>query len=343
MTTKKRTKYNKIIIILIIIGIFILTFFGYVIFRTYQSQNSLLSIMTIPLILGIVFENRRLSSDWKDILLKISISLALSVFAFLPGKGERNYSLDHHIEIWPYVFIAFFVIGSVIHHEKKIVPKLTEGITLLQSISIIYWIVDIGFLNFKNVFAYILIGIGLVFSIISFIHAFSYIKLTRNARLFLSIWSSLIMIIFAIDHIYRVFNFNYFVDYKILNDGLNTLQYFLLGVSLIYIFQNAYMLLVYFPSKSRAYNKEHLKDIKKMNKTHIDRYSSNQIRLFDSLLALLITSGIYYWNYKYQIMPRHTLIWLIFWIFPFIVWLKDLLNEKIKTTASRLGKGESHP
>lgn len=257
MTIKKRTKYNKITIILIIIGIFIMTFFGYVIFRTYQSQNSLLSIMTIPLILGIIFENRRLSSDWKDILLKVSVSLALSVFAFLPGKRERNYSFEQHIEIWPYFFITFFVIGSVIHHEKKITPKLTEGITLLQSISIIYWIVDIGFLNFKNIFAYTLMVIGLVFCIISFIHAFSYIKLTRNARLFLSIWSSIIMIIFAADHIYRVFNYNYFIDYKIINDGLDVLQYFLLGVSLIYIFQNAIMLLEYLPSKSRANNKEY--------------------------------------------------------------------------------------
>ncbi|MDO5969763.1 hypothetical protein Q4Q35_08085 [Flavivirga aquimarina] len=334
MTKKKTIEYNKITIILIIIGIFILTFLGYIIFRTYQSQNSLLSIMTIPLILGIVFENRRLSSDWKDILLKITIALALSFIAFLPGKNERNYSFEHHIEIWPYFFIGFFVLASVIHHEKKIIPKLTEGITLLQSISIIYWIVDIGFLNLKNVFVYLLIGIGLVFSIISFIHAFSYIKLTRNARLFLSIWSSVIMIIFAVDHIYRVFNFNYFVDYKIINDGLNVLQYFLLGVSLIYIFQNAIMLLEYFPSKSRAYNKEHLKDIRKMNKTHIERYSTNQIRIFDSLFALLFISGIYYWNYKCQIMPRHTLIWLIFWIFPFIIWLKDLLNEKIKTISS---------
>lgn len=330
MTTKKGIKYNRITIILIIIGIIILSFFGYIIFRTYQSENNLLSIMTIPLILGIVFENRRLSSDWKAILIKITISLALSIFAFIPGKRERNYSLENHIEMWPYFFIFFFVIASVIYHEKKIIPKLTEGITLLQSISIIYWITDIGFLNFKNVFAYILMFIGLIFCLVSFLHAFTYIKLTRNSRLFLSIWSSIIMIIFAIDHIYRVFNFDYFVDYQFLNEGLNFLQYFLLGVSLIYIFQNAIMLLEYFPSKSRAYNKEHMNDIRKMNKTHIDRYSQNQIKISDSFLALFFTSGIYYWNYKYQIMPRHTLIWLLFWIFPFVVWYREMINEKIK-------------
>lgn len=334
MTTKKTIEYNKITIILIIIGIFILGFSGYIILRTYQSQNSLLSIMTIPLILGIVFENRRLSSDWKDILLKITIALALSFIAFLPGKRERNYSFENHIEIWPYFFIGFFVIASVIYHDKKIIPKLTEGITLLQSISIIYWIIDIGFLNFKNVFAYTIMVVGLIFCVISFIHAFSYIKLTRNSRLFLSIWSSIIMIIFAIDHIYRVYNFDYFVDYKMLNDGLNILQYFLLGVSLIYIFQNAFMLFTYLPDRSSFYGKSQMKEIREMNKTHIKRYSLNQIKISDSFLALIFTSGIYYWNYKYQIMPRHTLIWLIFWIFPFVFWLKEIIIEKTKTTAN---------
>ena len=275
MTKKKKTKYNKLDILLIIGGIFIVAFFSYVIFRTFQSQNSLLSIMTIPLILGIIYENRRLSTDWKTILIKVTISLVLSIFAFLPGKREHNYSFEKHIEMWPYFFILFFVIASVIYHDKKIIPKLTEGITLLQSISIIYWIIDIGFLNFKNVFVYILIVIGLIFCVVSFIHAFSYFKLTRSSRLFLSIWSSIIMIIFAIDHIYRVYNFDYFVDYKILNDGLNILQYFLLGVSLIYIFQNAFMLLTYFPDKRSFYGKSQMKEIRKMNETHIKRYSQN--------------------------------------------------------------------
>lgn len=256
-------EFTNINLLLAIGGIFASVFLGYVFYQTYQSERTLISIMIIPLILGIIFENKRLSTDWKTIALKILGALLLSIFAFLPGKKEQNYSFENHIEMWPYWFIFFFVLISMFYHEKKIVSKLTEGITLLQSISIIYWILDIGFLNFKNIFTYIIIGIGLIFCIISFIHAFSYIKLTRNARLFLSIWSSIIMIIFAYDYIYRVYNFDYFVDYKILNDGLNILQYFLLGVSLIYIFQNAYMLLVYLPDRHRWYGKKKCKILKK--------------------------------------------------------------------------------
>lgn len=68
MIKKKETTSNRMIILLLITGVFLVVFFGYVLFRTYQSENSLLSIMTIPLILGIIFENRRLSTDWKMIV-----------------------------------------------------------------------------------------------------------------------------------------------------------------------------------------------------------------------------------------------------------------------------------
>lgn len=331
---KRKTPVISLNLILSLGGILISLFFGYLSYRIYQSDRNLISLMIFPLIFGIIFENKRLSTNWKIMALKILGALLFSILAFIPNKHEHPYDFENHIEVWPYWFVIIFVIISMIFHDKKIIPKLTEGITLLQSISIIYWIIDIGFLNIKNTFTYVLISIGVIFCIVSFIHAFSYIKLTRNARLFLSIWSSIIMIIFAIDHIYRVYNFDYFMDNAILNNGLNILQYFLLGVSLIYIFQNAFMLLTYLPDKHSFYGKSHMKEIKNMNKTHIKRYSMSQIKISDSFLALLFTSLIYFCNYSYKIIPRHTLIWLIFWTFPILIWTKQRFLEKRKTTAN---------
>jgi len=330
MNSKKSRNigFNDKNLLLIVGGIITFIFLGYVFYLTYQSQKSLISIMIIPLITGVIFENKRLSSDWKTIALKIFGAIALSVFAFIPGKTAIHYDLETHIKIWPYWFVFFFVFISMIYHQKKITPKLTEGITLLQSISIIYWIIDIGLYNFKNVFSFFIIGVGLIFCLISFLHSFSYIKLTKNSRLFLSIWSSIIMIIFAVDHIYRVFNFNHFHDNNTLNDWLNALQHFLLGVSLIYILQNANMLFVYLPDKHSFYGKVQMNDIRNMNMTHIERYSTNQIKISDSILALIFTSGIYYWNYQYHIMPRHTLIWVIIWIFPLVIWVKEILTKE---------------
>lgn len=326
----QKIEFNKFTLTITVVGILCVIFYCYVFYQTYQSNRTLISLMIIPLVLGIIFENKRLSTDWITIILKIFVALFLSVIVFIPGKRERHYNFENHIEIWPYWFVSLFVFISMVYHEKKIIPKLTEGITLLQSISIIYWIIDIGIQNLKNVFGYFLIGVCIISSILSFIHAFSYIKLTRNARLILSIWSSVIMIVFAIDHIYRVFNFNHFVEYKMLNDSINILQYFLLGVSLIYIFQNAFMLIIYFPDRNSLYGKRHMQTIRKMNETHIARYSGNQIKISDALMVLIFTTGIYYMNYTYRIMPRHTIIWLMFWSLPFVIWFKDLLVEKNK-------------
>lgn len=314
---------------LLIGGFLMSAFLGYILYKSYKSEQNLLSIMTIPLILGIVFENKRLSSDWRTIFLKILGAFFGSLFIFLPWKNEQNYNFENHIIKWPYAFIIIFVIISVIYHKKKIIPKLTEGITLLQSISIIYWIIDIGFLNYNKILVYITMAIVLAFCSVSFIYAFSNIKLTQKSRLFLSVWSSIIMIIFAVDHIYRVFYFNHFSENKIFNNSLNVLQYFLLGVSLIYIFQNASMLIRYLPdrNKSSFYGKEKMKEIRKVNKMHIKRYSQNKVTIWNSVIVLFFTSAIFYWNYKHPIMPRHTLIWLVFWLSPFVIWLKEKLFE----------------
>ncbi len=322
--------FTNINVLLIIGGILSLSFLGYVFFHVYKSEGNVLSILIIPLILGIIFENYRLSSDWKTIALKIIGSLMLSVFAFMPGKQERPYNIENHIEDWPYYFIFFFVVISVINHGKKTIPRLTEGITLIQSISIIYWVMDFGLQNFENGWSYLLLLIGLLFCFISFIYAFSYLTLKSNIRFFLSIWSSIIMLIFAIDLIKSIDGFQAFSDFKIMDQNLNILQYFLVGVSLIYVFQNAIMLAVYIPTKYRFFNSVYLEQIRDMNKKHIERYSDNQINISDAFVALIFTSGFYFFNYKYQIMPRNTIIWLVFWVFPFVIVLKEKLIGRLQ-------------
>lgn len=306
--------------------------YGYVSYRIFISNRELVSVMILPLVLGIALESKRLSASWKTILLKIHGALLLSAITFIPFKGEQYYDFEAHIEVWQYGFVFFFAIISMIYHDKKVIIKLTEGITLLQSISIIYWILDVGILNFNNSFSYFMMGVGLIFCSISLFHAFSYKKLTKKARLTLSIWSSIIMIVFAIDHIYQVFTFNGIDNYIMLSYLLGILQYFLLGVSLIYILQNAHMLFVYLPSKNRVYNKSHLNEIRKMNKVHIKRYSETQIKILDSAIALIFTTGVYFLNYKMQIMPRNTLIWMVFWSLPLVISFKDhfVLNRFVK-------------
>lgn len=304
-------------------GFFLLLFLIYIIYRVQISERKLFTLSFIPLLLGIIYENKRLSTDWKIIALKILGSLILSFFAFLPGKHERNYIFENHIEAWPFTFLAFFILISVIFHDKKVVPKLTEGITLIQSISIIYWIFDFNLFDNLNVFSLSLISISFLISFYSLVHAFTYIPLSRNHRLYLSIWSSIIMIIFATEHILSVFNNQNIEDKDTLNGSILTLEYFILGISSMYILQNFFMLAEYLPSRNRFYDKTHMTSIKAMSKTHIERYSEKQVLKFDSFLCLLYCSTFYLINYKYQIMHRQTAIWIVILTLPYFIYLKE--------------------
>ena len=306
-----------------LLGFFLLLFLIYIIYRVQISERKLFTLSFIPLLLGIIYENKRLSTDWKIIALKILGSLILSFFAFLPGKHERNYIFENHIEAWPFTFLAFFILISVIFHDKKVVPKLTEGITLIQSISIIYWIFDFNLFDNLNVFSLSLISISFLISFYSLVHAFTYIPLSRNHRLYLSIWSSIIMIIFATEHIFSVFNNQNIEDKDTLNGSILTLEYFILGISSMYILQNFFMLAEYLPSRNRFYDKIHMTSIKAMNKTHIERYSEKQVLKFDSFICLLYCSTFYLINYKYQIMHRQTAIWIVILTLPYFIYLKE--------------------
>ncbi len=330
----RTTNHNKTYILLGIGGIFLLGLFCLTLLQGSQIHRSFLSIMTLPIILGVLFENRRLGSDWKSIFEKTAISLVLSLVASLCIEGIQNF---YQLISWPYIFIISFTVLSVIYQDNKLVPKITEGITLLQSISVIYWVIDIGFLNSQSFVAYGTMAIGLLFCLVSFIHAFSYLKLTRKARLFLSFWSSIVMIIFAIDHIYRVLISNFGMLHTNIDLGTNILQHFLLGVSLIYIFKNISLLLGYLSAGKDASEEEIKENTAKMNNIHLERYSENQSKISHSVFVFIFTSALYLLNYTYQLIPGHTLIWLVFWIFPFVALLKNHLGKTVGLKTKQKG------
>ena len=133
------------------------------------------------------------------------------------------------------------------------------------------------------------------------------------------------MVAFAIDNIYRVYQNEDIVTTKFLSQGLYIgLQYFLLGVSAIYITQNYILLAGFLPSKNGNYRR----DLKETKENHINRYSENQVFIGHSFLCILYALTIYGLNYKYQILPRHTMIWLVFLTFPLILKLIELTKKK---------------
>ncbi|WP_316753845.1 hypothetical protein [Pedobacter gandavensis] len=320
---------------LIIAGIIGLALTVYIGYRASISDRKLLSISLIALFAGLLFESIRVSGSWKTVIAIFVGTYLFSLFAFLPGKHEHAYNFENHIEMWPYFFIFIFALFFGIVYKDKVTAKLTEGITLLLSISLIYWAVDYGFMNYQNWFSISLITIGLLLSIFSIINALTHIHLSRINRLILSIWSTVVMFAFAVDNIIHVFS-NPDIESSYISDGLYiSLQYFLLGVSVVYIMQNYMLLAAFLPSKNSNYRR----DLKENKKDHIDRYSDEQVNIGQSLFCIVFTGTVYLLNHKFQLLPRHTMIWLVFLTFPLILHLTTLINGK-KTTANIVQIGD---
>lgn len=323
--TKKKSAGISLTPFLVIAGLIGLVLTIYIGYRASISDRKIFSIGLIALFAGLLFESFRVSDSWKKVIGIFIGSYLFSLISFLPGKREHHYNFENHITMWPFVFIFIFALLFGIFHKDRVTAKLTEGITLLLSISLIYWAADYGFINYHNWFSITLLTIGIIFSIFSIINALTHIHLSRTNRLTLSIWSAVIMFAFALDNIIRVFSNPEIESSKYLSDGLFIgLQYFLLGVSAVYIMQNYMLLAAFLPSKNGNYKK----DLKENKTDHINRYSEEQANIKHSLFCIIFTGTVYWLNHKYQILPRHTMIWLVFLTFPLFLRLITLINSQ---------------
>jgi hypothetical protein len=303
-----------------IIGISIFAFIIYLGYRVVSNEQRIITISMVALLAGVLYESLRVSEK-KSLVAYIFIAcLIFSLFAFLPTKHENIYKFEKHLAVWPYIFLILFISLSALLNSEKTIVKLGEGITLLQSISIIYWTFDYGFLNMGDWYIKPLIGIGLVFATFAIFNALTNFSLSPKTRFVLSIWSSIIMLLFGIDNTYRVYQNHAIEMAQSIPQGLFMgLQFFLLGASSIYIVQNAMMLIILIPGKDTFFNEQYFKDLKEHSQAHIARYSDQQVFSGYAILCIAITGSIYWLNYTYHLLPRNMMIWSIFLLFPILV------------------------
>jgi hypothetical protein len=326
--TPKSSRFglNPIIIGLAVGALMLLLFICY---RIYISERTLIPISIFAMIGGALFQTRRLTENWGIVLTTALLSFIISFMAFLPGKREHEYVFENHIEIWPFVFLIFYLLLIGLFAKEKVTPKLTEGITLIQSMAILYWIVDFGLLNTQSWFVMALLSIAVLVSLFSVFHAFTTLALTRTNRLTLSIWSTIIYVVFAVEHICIVFQNETIENTEnVTGKILILLDYFLLGVSGVYIVQSYLMLVGFLPGKGSFFNSLYFKELKELKSDHIKRYSVEQTDISHSLFCVLFTGGIFYMNYVYQIVPKNIAIWTVFVSFPFILSSYEYLRIK---------------
>jgi hypothetical protein len=322
---KKKSAGFDVKPVVIILGVIVLMLTIYIGYRASISEKKLFSISLLALFAGLLFESFRVSNSLKTVLFIFIGAYFSSLINFLPGKGEHYYKVESHIETWPYFFIFFFALIFSIFNKDKVTVKLTEGVTLLLSLSLIYWTIDYGFTDYRNWLAITLLVIAFILSVFSILNALTNIHLTRTIRLILSIWSTLIMFALAVDNIIRVFNNQDIEHTQYLSEGIYIgVQYFFLGVSAVYIMQNYVLLAAFLPSKNGNYKN----DLKENKKDHINRYSDKQVFIGHSLFCILYSTLIYGVNHIYRILPGHTMIWVVFFTLPLILKLTDLINGK---------------
>lgn len=147
----------------------------------------------------------------------------------------------------------FFVIAVVVVHKDRVTPRFNEGITFLLSLALIYWFVDKGWFEHVGPMRLtVLIFVGIM-TIFSTLNALLPIVLSPLNRLFLSLWTSVVALILAGDNLIHLYAMGMVEDAWGLSDALLIgSSYFLLGISAVYIAQNAIMLLDFPPPKTHG-------------------------------------------------------------------------------------------
>lgn len=326
--SKRKSAGVSLMPLFIIVGIIAAVFTVFIGYRIAVSPQKLFTVGMLALFGGLLFESIRVSENPKWIIPIFIGAYVFSLLIFLPGKNDYPYNPERHLKFWPYSFMAFYAIGFVIFNQEKVTQKLTEGTTLLLSVSLIYWLIDFGLSRFQTTFGYILMGIVFVFSAFSIFSALGKMKLTKTNRLILSIWSSVIILVFTVDNLIGAFDAaNKTVSPHLSERLYLSLQYFFLGISAIYILQNYYMIAMLLPSKNSHYKE----DLREAVNEHVNRYSDRQILVGHSLFCIVYTAVIYGLNYKFEILPRHTMIWLVIFSFPILIGLYESIGSRFKS------------
>ncbi|AOZ99313.1 hypothetical protein BIW12_07580 [Flavobacterium commune] len=301
----------------VVIGVFVIP----VILQVLYLLVTLNQWSFFPLILGLIFQGKRLYGTWRPLIENFVIALAGGFFVFIIShKGINN--IGEKIYLITYAFLLCFILAFLAKFKKSrelIIPKLTEGITLLYSIAIIYWLVDFSKDYVYAKIVYVFFFIVFCISVFSIINAFTKIPLSKTNRFLLSLWSSIAMIVFALDYIIRVFKngeISNAVSFQ--QEVYLFFQYFLLGVSAIYIAQNISMIFGFLPDKNeKSYRNS--RRIKVLKKDHVERYSEEQVSVWYSLFCVVFSTSLFWMNYKCQFMNRQSIIWIVFVSFPILI------------------------
>ncbi len=169
-----------------------------------------------------------------------------------------------------------------------------------------------------NAFYKALSLIGILFSLYSLFHGFTKTKLTDRHRFILSIGSSCIMIFFAANYTLSMYLHGMINEFQTNWDFIyNMAQWFLLGISMIYMIHNLTMITQFFSKDKSTSWKQYYRNVRNLSQKHKDRYSMHQVKIQYALVFTLLSGLLFYANHSLQIVSSQTVIWIVFASLPF--------------------------
>lgn len=300
---------DKVVLLLAIAVITIIT--GFLIHSLGAASKKNIYLCFVPVLLGLVLELWRSTRNWKTVGIVTLVAYLPSLLAFAERKRAAN-NLQNQINAWMVIFIGLFAVAALfaVSFEKQR-HTITEGFVLLLTLAINYWIIANGYWLTAGVLVKLGIAINWIASAFACYHAFTYHPLDKGHRLLLSIWVCLISLVLALDNGYYLYLQSQ-VDAAIFSEmgWLLFVQYFLLGISAIYIIQNIALTAAYLLPGSH---------IPLAGDAHLKRLSDKQVHKGYSLIVLLVSVVLFTGNYFFNWLPVNTIIWVNIVLLPLIL------------------------
>lgn len=323
---KKRRDLPKIIIGLVaLVALFSL----YIAYRIVITKQPLMSLSFLALCLGIAYESHQINKNYLENCFYLGAAYLVSLSSFLPSKHEDYYNFDHHLESWFYFLILCYLIIFILAQRSKVIAQLTESNALVVSLCFIYWLIEIQLFYVKNSIVVLLPFSAVCFALFCLMHAFLKIPLTQNNRFIMSLGTTIIVSILSVTHFFQIFQN---VDISLANTWQNTFlatfQYFLLGISTIYLVQNLLLLIEFLPSRSTT---NYSAELKQAFEQHTQRFSNQQSSYSSALLCLILPICLFSINAIVQFFNPLMMVWLVI----FTIQLLTRLFEKYTQYLSR--------
>lgn len=239
--------------------------------------------------------------------------LSSALFLFIAEKNDRSLTLDEMLYFWPFAFaLAFFVI-VLATFQREYTVRLRETDTMLHTIAAWYLLIEFSAFPFWLVLGALFF---LPFSAHSLWHAYSLTSLSKRDRLWLSLWSTLVMLVLGSVYLVGIFQRPLEEAFLQSSDALvisyRALEWYLCGVAAAYIAQNFAMVFGYLPGKHRFFNAAYFRDIKELSELHTGRYEETQGCKRRALAVSLVSIVALSLNSWLNIMNPFMAIWVLF-------------------------------